>query len=272
MVVACPLLIDAKQLAYSAPTQAYFLPTCKEKHFRTMRLEMIESSSPYSMNQESPKASSVWSTDRRLLERPPPGRPQKSGRRSSLSSGYMHEQDNYEASTKKQRNDRLLLPSRTINEDEDSSNIALNFRRTNLTSLLFNNSVSDLSSELLLHKDPTTVLLIPETSPLPWYSNDDDENDDDLILSSRLFQFDQQHQPNLSCFASIDIADDDTSSNNNIFRELNSDDDDYNNCFAESRDLLNDEIIQRRYTWANTAALGFPFEATTSDDDNDDRS
>ncbi len=239
-----------------------------------MRPDMIESSSPYSKNQESPKASSIWSTDRRLSERPPPGRPQKSGRRTSLSSGHVYEQDNYEASTKKQRNDRLILPSRTINEDEDSPIIALNFRRTNLTSL-FNNSTSELSSELLFHEDPTTVLLIPETSPLPWYSNDDDENDDDVILSSRLFRFGQQ-QPNLSCFASIDIADDDTSSNNNIFRELNSDedvddDDDDNNYLFESRDLLSyDETIQRRYTWANTAS-GFPFETTTSDDDNDDR-
>jgi hypothetical protein len=237
-------------------------------HIATMRPEMIESSSPYSMNAESPKASNVWSTERRLLERPPPSRPQKSGRRASLLPSHMYDQDNYEASSKKQRNDRLLLPSRTINEDDDSPNIALSFRRTNLTSM-FNNSTVEISSELL-HKDPTTVLLIPETSPLPWYNNDEDENDDDMILSPRLFRFGQQ-QHNLSCFSTIDLADDDTSSNNNIFRDSNSDEDNYddenNNNLAESRDIFaNDEIIQRRYTWANTIA-GFPLETTASDDD-----
>ena len=73
-----------------------------------MRPEMIESSSPYSMNLESPKASSIWSTERRLLERPPPCRPQKSGRRASLSSAYICDQESYETSAKKQRNERLL--------------------------------------------------------------------------------------------------------------------------------------------------------------------
>ena len=236
-----------------------------------MRPEMIESSSPYtgSMNQESPKAINVWSTERRLLERPPPGRPQKSGRRGSLLSSQMYDQDSHGTSAKKQRNDRLLLPSRTINEDDESPNIALTFRRTNLTSI-FNNTAGEISSELL-HKDPTTVLLIPETSPLPWYSNDEDENDDDMILSPRLFQFGQQHR-NLSCFTSIDLADEDTSTSNNIFREFCSDedsddDDENNNNFAESRDIFsNDEIIQRRYTWANTIS-GFPLEARSSDDE-----
>lgn len=231
-----------------------------------MRPDMIEASSPYNMNQESPKASCIWSTERRLLERPPPCRPQKSGRRTSLSA-HICEQDNYEASTKKQRNDRLLLPSRTINEDDEFTPIALSFRRANLTSM-FNSAASENSSEIL-YKDPTTVLLIPEMSPLPWYSNDEDENDDDMILSPRLFRFGQQ-QDNISCFASIDLADDDTSANNNIFRDLNSDDDDddNNNNSVESRDIFsnNDETIQRRYTWANTTS-GFPTETTPSDDD-----
>jgi hypothetical protein len=237
-----------------------------------MRPEMIKSPSLYTgnMNQESPKASKVWSTERRLLERPPPCRPQKSGRRTSLLSSNTYDQDSYEASTKKQRNDRLLLPSRTINEDEDSPDIALSFRRTNLISM-FNNAAGEISSESL-HKDPTTVLLIPETSPLPWLTNDEDENDDDMILSPRLFRFGQQLH-NLSCFTSIDIADDDASSNNNIFRDFNSDeennddDDENNNNFAESRDILStDEIIQRRYTWAN-AISDFPLGTTASDDD-----
>ena len=234
-----------------------------------MRPEMIDSTSPYSMNLESPKASSIWSTERRLLERPPPCRPQKSGRRASLSSAYICDQESYETSAKKQRNERLLLPSRTINEDDESPNISLSFRRTNLTSI-FNNSANEISSELL-HTDPTTVLLIPETSPLPWYSNEDDEDDDDMILSPRLFRFGQQ-QHNLSCFASIDLADDDASTNNNIFREFNSDEDDddddeNNDEIAESREIFsNEEIIQRRFTWASPLS-GFPLEATASDDD-----
>jgi hypothetical protein len=132
---------------------------------------------------------------------------------------------------------------------------------------MFNDGASEGSSELL-HKDPTTVLLIPETSPLPWYSNDEDENDDDMILSPRLFRFGQS-QHHLSCFTSIDLADDDTSSGNNIFRDLNSDEDsdDDNNNLVESRDIFSpEEIIQRRYTWTNTIS-GFPLETAASDDD-----
>jgi hypothetical protein len=237
-----------------------------------MRPDKMDSPSQYSTNQESPKASSVWCTERRLLERPPPCAPRKSGRRST-SSMHTFDQDNFETSTKKQRNDRLLLPSRTINEDDDSPIVTLSFRRTNLTSM-FNNIAGEIGSEVV-HTDPTTVLLIPETSPLPWYnSSSDNDDNDDMILSPRLFHFGQEQRHNLSCFASIDLADDSDSGSNNIFRDYNtSDDDNDEEDGIESRELLSSESIQRRYTWAHTTSSGIPLEANTSDHDDDgDRS
>jgi hypothetical protein len=242
-----------------------------------MRPDTMDSPSPYSMHQVSPKASCVWSTERRLLERPPPCAPRKSGRRIS-SSAHTCDSDNFETLTKKQRNDRLLLPSRTINEDDESPIVTLSFRRTNLTSM-FNNVGGEIGSELI-NQDPTTVLLIPEASPLPWYDNnsEDDENDnDDMILSPRLFHFGQEQQHNLSCYSSIDLADENISESNNIFRDFNNseDDDDDNddeNEGIESRDFLSSDTIQRRNTWTHTTTYGvIPASKTIDNNDDNDR-
>lgn len=176
---------------------------------------------------DSPPASVVWSTERRLLEKPPPGAPlRKTGRRSPYSTVV-----NNMATQKKQRVDRLLLPSRTIDEDDESPCVSLAFRPTRL---FFDDE--EIFGVAQQQDDPTTVLLVPQVHS-PWY--DDVDDDDDMTLSPRLFQF---GDASLSRFVAIDVADNES---DEIFRHREE--------LEEARESATD-TIQRRLSWVSTMA------------------
>jgi hypothetical protein len=205
-----------------------------------MRSDTVDSASPHCNRQESPKASSVWSTERRLLERPPPDAPRKLRRSHSLL--HRSEQDDCETSTKRQRNNRLLLPSRTIDEEIDSPNVSLHFRPTNLTALFGDANRTIVSP---INKDPTTVLLVPESSSLQWYE-EVENNDDDMILSPRLFRFGRR---DLLLLEEIDLAEDGISSSHDIFRYCGSDNDSNVDEEVESREFTSVDFMQHRLSW-----------------------
>lgn len=157
-----------------------------------MRDSTASSSTPYrSSRPSSPPADSVWSTERRLDEKPPPGAPRKS-RRSSLPSKIDYQRSQPE---------RLLLPSNTIDEDGEDGFI-LSYR----PSRLFDDGFMAAEAQ---QQDPTTVLLVPN-QPLPSMEETDD---DDTVMSPRLFRF---GNGSLSRFEAIAIDEDDES--DEIFR------------------------------------------------------
>jgi hypothetical protein len=187
----------------------------------------------YSNGMNSPPSSAVWSTERRLTEKPPPGAPRKTGRRSFPAYSYSTLENNG-ASLKKHRADRLLLPSSTFDEDDDvTPNVSLNFRPTRL---FFDH---DGFVGVAQQQDPTTVLLVPQV-PMPWYYEMDD--DDDMSLSPRLFRF---GRANLSRFVAIDVAEDES---DEIFRHREE---------LETRDF---DSAQRTFSWD-------PSTARSQDDD-----
>jgi hypothetical protein len=164
----------------------------------------------------SPPANDVWTTERRLLEKQPPGAPVRSRRRSS-SRFETNE------SAKKFRTDCLLLPSRTIDEDDDtddectSPNVTLRFRPTRLFFASAPGLV--LASPC---KDPTTVLFVPDEIRRSWRDEDndkyeDDDEDDDTALSPRLLRFGGQRHRCLSRYMVLDVAEADESEY--IFRQ-----------------------------------------------------
>jgi hypothetical protein len=182
--------------------------------------------------QDSPPANAVWSTERRLLEKSPPRAPhRKTGRHSSLPYSY-GALENDTVSIKKQRVDRLLLPSRTIDEDDESPSVSLAFRPTRL--FVDNDELFGFAQ----HIDPTTVLLVPQVH-LPWLDEmDGDDDDDDMTLSPRLFRFGSE---SLSRVVPIDAAKD---KSEDIFRHEGA---------LEAREIATD-TAQRRSTWASTMA------------------
>lgn len=192
------------------------------------------------------------------MERPPPDAPRKSRRR--YSSSYQSEPDDYEISAKKQRNNRLLLPSLTFDEDVDSpAVVSLTFRPTNLISL-FDNGASVLDESFPLN-DPTTVLLAPSSSSF-WYEEED--NDEDMILSPRLFQFGRH---NVTSFDEVDLAEVGVNASHEIFRNNESDDEDGHaeeeeDSELESRETAYDGHMNRQATW-----MGTTIESSHSDDD-----
>lgn len=182
-----------------------------------MRSDVQSTPPTYSCGASSPPAADVWSTQRRLDEKLPPGAPQRRrphpGSDESIRSSFNL--------SKKHRVDRLLLPSRTINDDDDDSEcsspfVSLSFRPTRL---LFN----DASFGGFTTRDPTTVLLVPDER-FQW--GDDEDDDDDFALSPRLFRF---GQTNVSNFAEVGVAESDESEF--IFRGDN----------LEGRDSTDDE-------------------------------
>jgi hypothetical protein len=223
---------------------------------------LVDAPSPHCKRQESPKSSNIWSTERRLMERPPPDAPRKSRRRHA--SSYRSDTIDYEASTKKQRNNRLLLPSLTFDEDIDGpSFVSLQFRPTNLMALFDN--TARLMHESTPLQDPTTVLMAPISSSL-WYEEEDNETDD-MVLSPRLFQFGRH---NLTSFEAVDLAEVGINASHEIFRESDSDEEENTeeeeeeDRELESREIANDDHINRLAAWTSR---GNSYESSHSDDD-----
>jgi len=123
----------------------------------------------------SPPSDHVWSTERRLLEKTPPCAPRKGNRKRS--------------------HDRLLLPSSTIDEDDETPAVSLSFR----PSPRYASNVTD----------PTTVILPP--SPVPWYDTNSWEDEDDAVVSPRLFY-------GRTTLVSLDVAMVDDDASDTIFR------------------------------------------------------
>jgi hypothetical protein len=157
----------------------------------------------------SPPVDDIWTTERRLLEKQPPGAPVRSRRRSSRFETN--------DSVKKFRMDCLLLPSRTIDEDDDtdgddddectSPHVTLRFRPTRL---FFENTSSLIQASS--SKDPTTVLLVPdETRSWDEDNGDKYDDEDDTALSPRLLRFAGQRQYCMSRYIVLDVAEADES-------------------------------------------------------------
>lgn len=188
----------------------------------------------YNIAPDSPPTTAVWSTERRLIGKPPPGAPRKSGRRSSLPSSARTLECNL-TPTKRQRVGCLLLPSRRIHDDDDddddSPSVSLNFRPTRL---FFDD---DDSVGIDGQKDPTTVLLIPDSQTQVHWLDEDDS--DDTALSTRLFRFGPAF---LSRFEAIDVAED---ISDDIFRQ--SDEPEERECAEDEspRQCLSAELLER---------------------------
>ena len=201
-----------------------------------MRTDVIDSPAGYISGTDSPPACATWSTGRRLLGRAPPGAPRKAGR--SFPSIYSYNaQRNCTALSTKQRADRILLPSRTIDEDDEDESercprVSLSFRPTRL---FFDNTARSVVAQ---KKDPTTVLITPEV-PFPWYDEAEDESDDDSALSPRLFRLEQISLP---CFVALEVAEADESED--IFRQREE--------LVEARESTadDDDDAKRRCSWA----------------------
>ena len=165
-----------------------------------MRVDPTGSTTCCISGMDSPPNSAIWSTERRLLEKPVPGAPRKSDSRVRRFSSAITGND--VASAKKLR---TLLPSSTIDEDDDDTPcVVLNFRPTRF---FFEDEQSDV---IATQQDPTTVLLLPQV-PSPWlYDAEDDSGD--TVLSPRLFRFGSAC---LSRFEVVEFADDES---NSIFR------------------------------------------------------
>lgn len=157
------------------------------QRFKMRAQEMISASYPDTGLQQrtnsvgSPPSESIWSTERRLVEKKPPGAPRKS------------------PSSRKRSHDRLLLPSSTIDEEDENPTVSLSFRPTRLS---FGSSSSVV--------DPTTVILAPSHLPTSYSWLEDDE--DEAVVSPRLFF----GQAKLAQFEAVMVAEDDES--DTIFR------------------------------------------------------
>lgn len=144
---------------------------------------------------ESPPSKSVWSTERRMMEKPAPGAPRK------MRSFHADS----ESDRKKQRVDRLLLPSKTIDEDEDDYHeVDLAFRPSRLFQTEEETAFTPVS-------DPTTVLMVPVPETHYPCVFDDVE---DMTLSPRLLRFNPSTSA-LARYESVEIAEDHSS---DIFR------------------------------------------------------
>jgi hypothetical protein len=190
---------------------------------------------------DSPPRHAIWSTERRLAMKPPPGAPMKAPRSSrpylpnyspfqqsssfcETSSGHSRSRvGNNEATSCR----TLILPSKTIDEDDDQCMaVSLPFRPTRLT---FTYSSEEAATPTT---DPTTVLLGPTTtastpgSVLSWHDDDDaasmDQDDDDV--SPRLFH--RFGESTLWRYESIEMAEDESDA---IFRSAAVMDDDDDN-------------------------------------------
>ena len=135
----------------------------------------------------SPPSCDVWSTERRLAEKAPPGAPSRKrfGRRSSMPFPPSEE---LEATNKKQH--LIQLSNRIDTEDDISSAYSSDSSNASLprpTRLLF-----DAAEQVAEEEDPTTVLLLPQAAA-SWgggvfdYDEAEEDDEDDLILSPRLF-------------------------------------------------------------------------------------
>jgi hypothetical protein len=193
---------------------------------------------------DSPPRHDIWSTERRLAMKPPPGAPVKAPRSSrpylpnyspfqsacSFDSGNrtcgVATTTNEAANSSSNDRTRILpfiLPSKTIDEDDDHCMaVSLPFRPTRLS--------FTFSSEEQVASDPTTVLLGPTTTcttpggVLSWHDDDAasaymDQDDDDV--SPRLFH--RFGESTLWRYESMEMAEDESDA---IFRSSADDDND----------------------------------------------
>jgi len=166
---------------------------------------------------DSPPPSDVWSTERRLTEKAPPGAPprKRHGRRSSMphsNSGAL--EDVIEHSSSKRQN-MIQHSSPIIDEDTETSELILSLPEQP-PRLVFDNEV------VAKQQDPTTVLLLPQAAA-PWegemdMDEDEEEEADDFILSPRLFG--SYRRPFFEQSAAVDDR------NDAIFRQTYDDEED----------------------------------------------
>jgi hypothetical protein len=166
---------------------------------------------------DSPPRNATWSMDRRLSMKPPPGAPVKSAKSRPYLPNYTPSHSTMESlwTPASEANCRtLILPSKTIDEDDDCMAVTLPFRPTRLTF-----SFSDEAAA-----DPTTVLLGPMTASsggiMSWHDEDDNasamvEDKDDNDISPRLFH--RFGEGTLWRYESIEIAEDESDA---IFRSI----------------------------------------------------
>lgn len=153
----------------------------------------------------SPPRNDIWSTERRLAEKPAPGAPIKSKR------PYLPDLSPFQTSMERTLTDRaLILPSKTIDEDDEGMAVSLPFRPTRLTF-----SFSEEAGT-----DPTTVLLGPSSPTgggiLSWHEDEEIAAmmDVDNDMSPRLFHR-YRNDDTLVRYESIEIAEDESDA---IFR------------------------------------------------------
>jgi len=136
----------------------------------------------------SPPASDVWTTERRLAEKAPPGAPTRKryGRRSSMP--YPPSEELADASTTKRQ--QLIQHSNRIDTDEDVSS-SYSSESTDWSAARPSRLVFDTAEQVTEQEDPTTVLLVPQAAVAAWSEvfeyEEEDEDEEDLILSPRLF-------------------------------------------------------------------------------------
>lgn len=142
----------------------------------------------------------------------------------------------YESSS--EFNSRLLLPSRTIQEDDEYDEeeipfVSIPFRPTRLfghaEERAEEETIISTPAQLSTTNDPTTVLLVPG-APIQ-FDSDDDETDDLSIVSPRLLRFGRS---SLSRYEAVDIAESDESE-----------------CIFRRREDAEEEV-QSRYTLTPT--------------------
>lgn len=137
----------------------------------------------------SPPASAVWSTERRLAEKAPPGAParKRCGRRSSMPMPYPPSEELEASSTKRQH---LIQHSNRIDTDEDVSS-SYSSESTDWSALRPSRLLFETAEQVTEQEDPTTVLLVPHAAAAAWSDlfecEDEEEDEEDLVLSPRLF-------------------------------------------------------------------------------------
>jgi len=139
----------------------------------------------------SPPASDIWTTERRLAEKAPPGAPSRKryGRRSSMPFPASEELDEEYSTTKRQH---LIQHSNRIDTEEEVSS-SYSSESTESSYLRPSRLVFDTAEQVTEQEDPTTVLLVPQAAA-HWasevyetYEEEEEEDEEDLILSPRLF-------------------------------------------------------------------------------------
>jgi hypothetical protein len=215
---------------------------------------------------DSPPRHDIWSTERRLAMKPPPGAPIKVPRSSrrpylpnysspfqSASSPSFESGRTTNEQAANSSNDRTLIlpfiqPSKTIDEDDDDHHcmaVSLPFRPTRLS--------FTFSSEEQVASDPTTVLLGPTTTcttpggVMSWHDDDDaasaimDQDDDDDV-SPRLFH--RFGESSLWRYESMEIAEDESDA---IFRSsaaVLDDDDDHDNNYPRQERFTSSPLLR----------------------------